>query len=719
MIELHDVTQHYGVKPILRGISLRVERGELVVILGPNGMGKTTLLGVMAGVLSPQRGEVRIDGMLRRGSVEEELAIRKMSVYLPDQPWLPAARTGREFLLAVGRLYDLDDERLMDHVPHLLDLFDLGEQADSPIRSYSAGQQKKIALCSALVTEAPVLFLDEPFSGGLDPAGLLTLKRILQHHVRRKELTIVLTSPVPELVEEIASRIIVLHHGEILAFDTSRRTPADDRLPGLAGRRPRAPDLPRHHAQARRLFPGLSPMIGRLRQIVPGWPLGVFAGLFLLLEGPVLYWEWKIGRPLVELEVRPGTALIYVAAAFYGRYRAISLHPFYREDYRKWLELTPWTVHKPLPLGPIALIWEDGIVLGALILLSLTQPHHHSIRILNIFLIVHSAFLTATFWPTGVGTIGYLAAFGLGLAVRLWPSPWICFAVAASVYLLVYEGLWQSLARFPWGLEWSLSDLNNSKTLYGKARGSLLRLAVRSFFSRHQGGRAVQDQPDRCDPPEHACRLVDVLHPVAGSGPTGQDRAGDRALLLFGLLMPLSRLAIYIAGCYQCSDQFMGPHPHGAVDHSRVRCLLSWAFAFTPGGAWFSSFAVQAEFPGNRPGTGDHGAHSRGPDHASETEGLAIDRQAPDYRGTVPQGQNAEFVKVRLTPGSPSANHNEEKPAHRWAILRRGCPRCGHAIFQSPLAMYEVARAAGSISIAASQATSPGQCTSAMHLPSR
>jgi ABC-type multidrug transport system ATPase subunit len=220
VIELQDVTQHYGVRPVLRRVSLRVERGELVVILGPNGMGKTTLLGVMAGVLSPQHGSVHIDGMLRRGSVEEELAIRKRSVYLPDQPWLPANRTGREFLLAVGRLYDVDDERLMDHVDHLLDLFDLHDQGESPIRTYSAGQKKKIALCSALVTEASVLFLDEPFSGGLDPAGLLTLKRIFQHHARRKELTIVLTSPVPELVEEIASRIIVLHHGEILAFDT-------------------------------------------------------------------------------------------------------------------------------------------------------------------------------------------------------------------------------------------------------------------------------------------------------------------------------------------------------------------------------------------------------------------------------------------------------------------------------------------------------------------
>lgn len=220
MIQLSGITQHYGVQPVLRNVTLHIGRGEVVVILGPNGMGKSTLLGVMAGVLAPQHGTVQIDGLTRRHSAEEELEIRRRSVFLPDQPWLPAERTGREFLLAVGRLYDLDEERLMEHVSQLLELFDLGEKGDSPIRSYSAGQKKKLALCSALVTEAPVLFLDEPFSGGLDPAGLLTLKRLFQHHARRKALTIVLTSPVPELVEEIATRILVLHHGEILAFDT-------------------------------------------------------------------------------------------------------------------------------------------------------------------------------------------------------------------------------------------------------------------------------------------------------------------------------------------------------------------------------------------------------------------------------------------------------------------------------------------------------------------
>jgi ABC-type multidrug transport system ATPase subunit len=220
MIVLNGITQHYGVRPILRDIDLRIEPGELVVVLGPNGMGKSTLLGVMGGVLAPQHGYVEIDGLRRRRSAEEELEIRRRAVFLPDKPWLPANRTGREFLLGVGRLYDIDDERLMDHVDRLLGLFELTDKADTPIRGYSSGQQKKVALCSALIAEAPVMLLDEPFSGGLDPAGLLALKKVLRRLVQGRRATIVLTSPVPELVEEIADRILLLREGQVAAFDS-------------------------------------------------------------------------------------------------------------------------------------------------------------------------------------------------------------------------------------------------------------------------------------------------------------------------------------------------------------------------------------------------------------------------------------------------------------------------------------------------------------------
>ena len=220
MIDLIGVTQHYGVRPVLKDITMSVRKGELVVVLGPNGMGKSTLLGVMGGVLAPQRGVVAIDNLVRRSSVDQELEIRRRAVYLPDRSWLPGNRTAREFLLGVGRLYNISEGRLLQHVPRLLELFELSANADAPVRGYSAGQQKKVALCSALVAETPVLILDEPFSGGLDPSGLLALKRVLRHLVDKRQVTVVLSSPVPELVEEIADRILVLKDGSILALDT-------------------------------------------------------------------------------------------------------------------------------------------------------------------------------------------------------------------------------------------------------------------------------------------------------------------------------------------------------------------------------------------------------------------------------------------------------------------------------------------------------------------
>jgi ABC-type multidrug transport system ATPase subunit len=220
MINVVDVTQHYGVRPVLRHVNLRIKPGELVGLMGPNGMGKTTLLSAIAGVLSPQKGYVEIDGTRRRSSPEEELAIRKKVYYLPDHPWLPKNRTGREFLLMVGQLYEVEDDRLMDHVDRLLLLFDLQRQADSPIRSYSNGQQKKIAICSALVSDAAVMLLDEPFSGGLDPSGQLALKRVLLRLAERTDVTVLMATPVPEIVEGLAHRVAVLREGEIVAFDT-------------------------------------------------------------------------------------------------------------------------------------------------------------------------------------------------------------------------------------------------------------------------------------------------------------------------------------------------------------------------------------------------------------------------------------------------------------------------------------------------------------------
>jgi ABC-type multidrug transport system ATPase subunit len=233
MINVVDVTHHYGVRPVLRQLNLEVHRGELVALMGPNGSGKSTLMSVIAGVQSPLNGHVDINGRRRRGSDDDELAIRRLTVYLPADPWLPLARTGREWLLAVGGIWGVEIDRLIDHADRLLELFDLKGKGDSPISSYSTGQRKKIALAGTLATEAPVMLLDEPFAGGLDPSGILALRRVLQHRAAGDHYTILFATPVPELVEELADRVAILADGKLLAIDTVAGLAAQS---GVSGR---------------------------------------------------------------------------------------------------------------------------------------------------------------------------------------------------------------------------------------------------------------------------------------------------------------------------------------------------------------------------------------------------------------------------------------------------------------------------------------------------
>ncbi|MEM1108267.1 MAG: ABC transporter ATP-binding protein [Planctomycetota bacterium] len=220
MIELKNVWHYYGVRPTLRGIDLEVKTGELMCVMGPNGMGKSTLLAVAGGVQPCLDGYVEINGKRRRRSIQEERALREQVVYLPDTPWLPKSQTGREWLMGVGRLYGVSTKRLFQRIDQLLEVFDLSEQGDRSISSYSTGQQKKIGLCGAFITEAPVLILDEPLSGGLDASALLAVEKILRSLAERHDVTVLMAVPVPELVDRIADRVAVIIDGTLQAIGT-------------------------------------------------------------------------------------------------------------------------------------------------------------------------------------------------------------------------------------------------------------------------------------------------------------------------------------------------------------------------------------------------------------------------------------------------------------------------------------------------------------------
>lgn len=116
-----------------------------------------------------------------------------------------------------SKAYRNEEPEIVEHIQALINLFDMDKIADAPISSYSAGQRKKAELIVALAPETPVLVLDEPFSGGLDPTGLYAIKEILRRRAHIMGHTILLATPTPELVEEIADRIIILRTGEIAA----------------------------------------------------------------------------------------------------------------------------------------------------------------------------------------------------------------------------------------------------------------------------------------------------------------------------------------------------------------------------------------------------------------------------------------------------------------------------------------------------------------------
>ena len=220
MIQIENLWHYYTVKPVLQDINLSISTGELLTVMGPNGMGKSTLLALIGGMMKPVKGKVIIDGDVRRNTVDEEKRIRQKVFYLPADPYLPPLLTGREFIICIGRLYGIDNIKLMEHADKLLDIFDLKDKGDNIISSYSTGQKKKIGLCGALAAETPTLVLDEPFSGGLDSSALMAMSSILKKMAESEKHTIVMAVPVPELVEDLSHKIAIIKQGKLVNCGT-------------------------------------------------------------------------------------------------------------------------------------------------------------------------------------------------------------------------------------------------------------------------------------------------------------------------------------------------------------------------------------------------------------------------------------------------------------------------------------------------------------------
>jgi heme exporter protein A len=163
-LELEGLARHYGERPALSGLSLTLAAGRTLVVFGPNGAGKSTLLRVLATLLRPHHGTVRVLGRLLPG---EGWAIRARVGLLGHEPLLYRELTARENLRFHARLHGVDDGR----VAQLLEQVAISERADEPVRTLSRGMVQRVAICRAVLHDPELLLLDEP-RANLDPAGV-------------------------------------------------------------------------------------------------------------------------------------------------------------------------------------------------------------------------------------------------------------------------------------------------------------------------------------------------------------------------------------------------------------------------------------------------------------------------------------------------------------------------------------------------------------------
>jgi ABC-2 type transport system ATP-binding protein len=215
MIELDNISKSFGEKKAVNGLSLNVKQGEFFGFLGPNGAGKTTTIKMMAGLIKPDNGSVRIAGI---DMSDDPLMARMKTGYIPDSPYLYEKLSAREYLEFTGGLYGMTPEKIEERTEWLFDLFGMDDWADRRCEEYSHGMRQKVVFCSSFLHDPEVLIVDEPMVG-LDPQSARLVKDLLKLFSSRGTTVFVSTHTLT-VAEELSDRIGIVRQGELIAVGT-------------------------------------------------------------------------------------------------------------------------------------------------------------------------------------------------------------------------------------------------------------------------------------------------------------------------------------------------------------------------------------------------------------------------------------------------------------------------------------------------------------------
>ena len=214
MIEVKNLSKHYGDKKAVDNISFEVKDGEILGFLGPNGAGKSTTMNMITGYISSTSGQALINGV---DIMENPKKAKSYIGYLPEIPPVYIDMTVKEYLEFV---YDLKKCRLSrkKHLQEIYDLVKIDDVKERLIKNLSKGYRQRVGLAQALVGNPPVLILDEP-TVGLDPKQILEIRSLIKK--LGKNHTVILSSHILSEIQAVCDRILIINKGTVVADGTA------------------------------------------------------------------------------------------------------------------------------------------------------------------------------------------------------------------------------------------------------------------------------------------------------------------------------------------------------------------------------------------------------------------------------------------------------------------------------------------------------------------
>ena len=210
LVEVKKLKKNYSSKEAVKNISFNIKENEILGLLGPNGSGKTTTIGMLLGLLKPTAGEIKIDNMdFEKNRIEILKKINFISPYIE----LPKKLTVKQNLTVYGKLYNI--ENLKERIQYLTDQLRLGELLDRVTGELSSGQKNRASLAKALINKPKVLFLDEP-TASLDPEIGDFVRSFLENYKQENKISILLASHNMNEVSRLCKSVLMMKNGLII-----------------------------------------------------------------------------------------------------------------------------------------------------------------------------------------------------------------------------------------------------------------------------------------------------------------------------------------------------------------------------------------------------------------------------------------------------------------------------------------------------------------------